>query len=164
MSKPKRSKSPNMPKFLNSLNFNWTEPYNDEAEVEGIWMFDAMTHPHPQWIPIMNQSNPHYYTTWGIQRLLDEWKINILKDIDPPHNVFIPTRPPYELNLYQDACRLETCYDLKAYRQALDNLIEFNSEQIGDQFLRVGQNLDHRYETIRAKVIEWRGRFDLMFE
>lgn len=153
-----------MPKFLNSLNFNWTEPYNDDAEVGGVWMFDAMTHPHPQWMTIMIQSNPHYYTTWGIQRLLNGWKINILKDMPPPHNVFVPLWPPYESDLYQDACRLETCYDLDAYRLALDNLIEFNSEQIGSQFVRIGQERGDRYEVLRAEVVKWRGRFDMAFE
>lgn len=153
-----------MNKFLNGLKFNWTEPYNPEADIEGFWFLDVLQHQHPQWQAIAIQSDPRYYTTWGIQKLLNEWKIQVLKDCQPPHNVFIPTDPPYELRLYQEALRLETCYDLEAYRQALDNLIEFNSEQIGDQFVRIGADLNAQYNETREKVVEWRTRFDQAFE
>lgn len=152
-----------MNKFLNGLKFNWVEPYNDEAEIDGFWMFDALSHPHEQWQAVTLQSNPRYYTTWGIQQLLNGWKTNILRDVEPPHNVFVPTNPPYELRLYQEALRLETCYDLDAYRQALDNLIEFNSEQIGDQFMRIGHANMDRYEALKATYMGWRSAFDLAF-
>lgn len=154
-----------MSKYLTKLKFTWIDaPDDPEVAIDGFWMFDALTHPHEQWTTISIQSDPRYYTTWGIQRLLNEWKTNILKDIPPPQNIFVPVSPPYELNLYREACRMETCYDLVAYRLALDNLIEFNSEQIGQQFLRVGYEDMERYDQVRTKYEGWRSRFDAAFE
>lgn len=150
-------------KFLNDLKFNWVEPHNEEAAIDGFWMFDAASHPHDQWQAISAQSNPRYYTTWGIQQLIEQWYKNILECNAPPFNVLTRTNPDYEERLFDEACRLETNYDLDAYRQALDNMIDFASDQIGQQVVCMGHKNFERYDIMKARYMNWRSHFDKAF-
>lgn len=108
--------------FLNNLNFKWSLPYNNDV-IDGFWMYDGLDHPHPQWIFVKIQSNPMWFTTWGIQKLCNIWKFKAASLFSAPNNVFTSNNPQRSLDAYNNACRAEYINDYDTYRKNLDMIV-----------------------------------------
>lgn len=122
-----------MHKFLNSLRFHWTNPYNPEA-TGGFWSFSTK---RPvagvfdfQWGWVEAQRNPMWYTTWGIQQILDRWKQETTKFFPLPDNDFVSFDQQLADHLLDRALRSEQLEDLDAYRESLDDLVDHGINEV----------------------------------
>lgn len=146
-------------KYLNELNFSWTKPYN--SILKGVWMFDALSHPHAQWVVISIQSNPRYYTTWGICQLLDHWKLKVSERVGFE---YIQADIVYEECLIREAVELEIHECLISYRVALDNLIAYTVAEICDHIVQHGRGKMMPYDQIVEECGFWSREMQLAFK
>lgn len=148
-------------RYLNDLKFDFKLPYNPEADIEGVWWFDCVTHPHEQWRSVSIQSNFRWFTAWGIQQLLIQWREKTTElydadDFDGKDDLLFDM-------LFTTAEESETINDYRAYRHCLDEMILHTRADL-DRFVRQ-QELDMHGDVQQARdhTAFFINRFDFAF-
>lgn len=118
-----------MHEYLNSLKFTWTEPYNPGA-TGGFWSYSVIGYTGLFWDCVEAQRNPMWFTTWGIQQILDRWKQETTRVFPLPDNDFVSFDQQLGDHLLDRALRLEQRDDLDAYRGSLDDLVDHGINEV----------------------------------
>jgi len=104
-------------KHLNKLTFDWKPSYYNNNT--GCWIYNALGHPHKQWINICLQSNIHMYGPNGIAMLCEDWidgAMNLLGDEIDTIDM--------DIELYKECMQDVYINNIDQYREVLDKFIE----------------------------------------